>query len=109
MSIQSTEPAATEHNDRPLATEQVLIEEALAINPGDPLPEGLKKAARRAHGQHDQKLGVAGDEGDAHNCVETATELPQIPYFVDGRLMPVIDSVLPLSKASEVHVVWNRT
>jgi hypothetical protein len=76
VSIQSTEPAATEHNDRPLATEQVLIEEALAINSavGRPLPEGLKEAARRTHGRLDQKLGVEGDEGDAHNCVETATE-----------------------------------
>jgi hypothetical protein len=36
-------------------------------------------------------------------CVETAAAPRQIPHFVDGRLMPVFDSVLPLSKASEAH------
>jgi hypothetical protein len=59
------------------------------------------------------KIRKLGDQSRALNdvlptfrdiaCFETATELPQIPHCVDGRLMPVIDSVLPLSKASEVH------
>lgn len=72
MSNQSSERAAPEPQRGPLTTEQVLIEEAHAIAGGQALPS-RRHEARWTHNAADPKLGVCGDDGDAHRCRDTAT------------------------------------
>ena len=75
MSAQPTGSAPAQADDGALSTEQVLVEEAIAIDPDITHPYLVELASSTlspAHGKRDQKLGVGGDLADDAVCARTA-------------------------------------